>query len=421
MCSGLYTNFYRHKKTCEACSPHGREIRIAKAAKKRKREIVIETLSQGKKKFQCLIILSAEQPPAVDWNANRVNRETGLTLNDFTYVEHLCHQELLEIATCGKGLRKLSPRNALLLTLKWLRRYPVLEDLAVEFNVSRRRALEYQRDVLDVLDSKLEYLRRWPLVHRSKILTGPLQGTVGAVDTFPVCIPQPESTEDRKQFFIYKPGHHTRYGYKVQTFVDLHGMILDVTDAHPFGSKADITLFRESCVPSKLNPDTRAMAPAPINLASRVESRITRASDDDKDAKIKDSDDLDNKHSRSNESKEDEAESIPNISNALSEAKALGDKAYIGSELIYVPHKKFKNKRFTKAKKEFNKLVSSKRVIVENVNKRLEDFRILGTIYRGARESGVVSKIVRVIVSLHNLTLPSHPLRKQRRRAARSA
>ena len=154
------------------------------------------------------------------------------------------------------------------------------------------------------------------------------------------------------------------------------------------------------------------MAPAPSNLSSRLEHRIAKEENKTDDTTDEVDDGLDQKHSaQSDDSWEAD---IPNISKALTEAKALGDKAYIGSDLIYVPHKKFKDKRFTKVKKEFNKLLSSKRVIVENVNKRLEDFRILGTIYRGSRDAEFVSKIVRVIVSLHNLTLPSHPLRKIR-------
>jgi hypothetical protein len=263
---------------------------------------------------------------------------------------------------------------------------------------------------MNILDRKLEYLRRWPSPHRGKILKGPLRGTIGAVDTFPICIPQPKLLEDRKRFFIYKPGHQTRYGYKVQTFVDLHGRILDVTDAHPFGSKADLTLFRESCLPQKLGPTTRAIASTPVTLASRIENRYE-----------KDDDDLEeNKHSAScslgHEPADQKSASIPNISEALSTTKALGDKAYIGSELIYVPHKRYKGKRFTKTKKEFNKLLSSKRVIVENVNKRLEDFKVLGTIYRGRRNADNVSTIVRVLASLHNFLLPAHPLRQRRKR-----
>jgi len=350
-----------------------------------------------------------------------VNRETGLILDQLEYVERLCHQELVEIPADSAHFATLSPRNQLLLTLKWLRRYPASEDLALEFKVSRWSVSRYVEHVLGILDTKLEYLRRWPRQHRSKILQGALKDVIGAVDTFPICIRQPEAKEERKRFFIYKPGHKTRYGYKVQTFVDLHGRILDVTDAHPFGSKADITLFRESIVPMQLDPTTRAMAPAPVNLASRLESRLRNANEDSSNDRTAESVEaeagLDHKHSapQLEYDEKKEAHSIPNISAALSTAKALGDKAYLGSSLIYVPFKKFQGKRFTRAKKAFNRELSSKRVIVENVNKRLEDFKVLGTIYRGARDAEVVSRIVRVIASLHNYTLETHPLRRHRR------
>lgn len=347
-----------------------------------------------------------------------MNHETGLTLDQVEYVERLCHRELVDVPAASNRLPKLSPRNLLLLTLKWLRRYPTTEDLALEFKVSRRSVNTYVKRVLGILDTKLEYLRRWPRQHRSKILAGPLQGAIGAVDTFPICIPQPKSKEDRKRFFVYKPGHKTRYGYKVQTFVDLDGRILDLTDAHPFGSKADISLFRESRVPRQLDPRTRAMAPAPTNLPSRLENRIRTAryeSDDRSADTVEPAEGLDHKHSNHHGNDEKKsAHSIPNISEALSNAKALGDKAYIGSNLIYAPFKKFKDKRLTQAKKDFNRELSSKRVIVENVNKRIEDFKVLGTIYRGTRDAEVVSMIVRVIASLHNYTLKRHPLRRRR-------
>jgi len=342
-------------------------------------------------------------------------RETGLTIEQLDAVQGLCHQELVHIPARSSRVRALSPRNLLLLTLKWLRRYPAGKDLALEFGVSEQRIFEYVAYVLEILDPKLEYQRRWPRQHRSKILTGELQNTIGAVDTFPICIPQPKSLEDRKRYYIYKPGHKTRYGYKVQTFVDLHGRILDVTDAFPFASKADITLFRESRVPRKLNPNTRAMAPAPVMLPSRLEARFNNESTENEIVDMEDG--LDHKHLDSeSQAEEKEADLIPNISTALSEAKALGDKAYYGSSLIYVPFKKFKKKRFTSAQRKFNKVLSSNRVIVENVNKRLEDFKVLGSIYRGVRDAEVVSRIVRVVVSLHNFTLESHPLRRQRRR-----
>ena len=281
--------------------------------------------------------------------------------------------------------------------------------------------------VVKLLDRKLKYLRDWPSQLHSKILSGPLEHTIGAVDTFPICIPQPKSTEERKRYYIYKPGHKTRYGYKVQTFVDLHGRILDATDAHPFGSKADIKLFRESGVPARLNRTTRAMAPSPTKkLAARIEKRAMKAGgddaaqEDDETAEESEADDEaeengENKYSEGSSQFDAHEEKIPNISEALS-TKAVGDKAYIGSDLIYVPYKRFKKKRFTKKQREFNKLLSSKRAIVECVNKRLEDFKVLGTIYRGKRDAETVSRIVRVIVSLHNYLLESHPMQKRQKR-----
>ena len=108
------------------------------------------------------------------------------------------------------------------------------------------------------------------------------------------------------------------------------------------------------------------MAPAPSDLASRLEHRIAKAEDKAVDAKAEDKtvdDEVDealDQHSAPNPQSDDSGETeIPSLSKALTEAKALGDKAYIGSELIYVPHKRFKDKRFTKAKKDFNKLLQS--------------------------------------------------------------
>ena len=83
--------------------------------------------------------MSVEQPPASDWDAKRVNRETGLTLEQLEYVERLCYKELVEIPAHSSRVRKLSSRNLLLLTLKWLRRYPASEDLALEFSIAQQR------------------------------------------------------------------------------------------------------------------------------------------------------------------------------------------------------------------------------------------------------------------------------------------
>ena len=334
----------------------------------------------------------------------------------------------------GGRQKELSPRNMLLLTLKWLRKYPTAQDLAFEFGVTPRSIRSNVACVLDILDPRLEYLRRWPSTFRSKVLTGPLKDTIGAIDTFPICIPQPEFSQDRKRFYIYKPGHQTRYGWKVQTFVDLQGRILDITDAHPFGSKADITLFRESQIPGKLDQNTRAIAPS-VDLASRIEGRLKRhKAERDKQRKKRriqreksesQRDDVEDDEKNDSDNSEDNPEdteepqayySVGNIGRALS--KALGDKAYQGAKLCYVPYKRFKGKRFPWKKKQFNQTLSSKRVIVENVNQRLELWKVIGTIFREkSRSSKTISKIVRVVASLCNWTMERDPLRKGKRKA----
>jgi hypothetical protein len=91
---------------------------------------------------------------------------------------------------------------------------------------------------------------------------------------------------------------------------------------------------------------------------------------------------------------------------------ALGDKAYQGHPYVYVPHKRYKGKRMTQRMKEYNRSLSSTRVIVENVNKRLEDFKVIGSVYRGVRDAGFVTQIVRVVVSLYNLKQEAEPLRR---------
>lgn len=371
--------------------------------------------------------------------------ETGLTLDQFRHLERICSAEMIQPQPGAGRQKELSSRNLLLLTLKWLRRYPTSQDLALQFGVARTSIGPDVARVLDILDPKLAYLRSWPIPLHRKIHTGPLKGTIGAVDTFPICIPQPESLEDRKRFYIYKPGHQTRYGWKVQTFVDLQGRILDVTSAHPFGSKSDITLFRESQLPGKLNKNTRAVAP-PINLASRIERRMRsdEAESDEAESDLKarklrrvqyredeedeEREELESQRIEGDDSKEKDGEenseedeepqghSINNIGMTLS--KALGDKAYQGAEGCYVPYKRFKRKNLHWRKKKFNKILSSYRVIVENVNKRLEDWKVIGTIFRSKeRNPETISKIVRVVASLCNWTIERHPLRKGKRKA----
>ena len=60
---------------------------------------------------------------------------------------------------------------------------------------------------------------------------------------------------------------------------------------------------------------------------------------------------------------------------------ALADKGYRGLPLLYIPFQKQKRK-FTRTEKKWNKELSSIRAIVENIQRRLKEFDVIGTKYR---------------------------------------
>ena len=64
----------------------------------------------------------------------------------------------------------------------------------------------------------------------------------------------------------------------------------------------------------------------------------------------------------------------------------IADSGYQGIQNIHnnsiIPEKKLKGKELTKEQKNNNKLISSKRIIVEHINRYLKIFRIVSNKYR---------------------------------------
>lgn len=87
--------------------------------------------------------------------------------------------------------------------------------------------------------------------------------------------------------------------------------------------------------------------------------------------------------------------------------KLLADSGYQGIKDIMpeaeIPHKKTKNKDLNDQQKEFNKNLSSKRVIIEHVNRRLKIFKSIGLTYRS--RVSTFMKIIKCIVLMHNYEL----------------
>ena len=71
------------------------------------------------------------------------------------------------------------------------------------------------------------------------------------------------------------------------------------------------------------------------------------------------------------------------------ELELLGDKGYQGIKKIHTnsrtPIKKNKNKELSQAEKVLNRLLAKKRIIIENIHRSLNIFRILSSRYRNRR------------------------------------
>ena len=98
------------------------------------------------------------------------------------------------------------------------------------------------------------------------------------------------------------------------------------------------------------------------------------------------------------------------------EKKALGDSAYIGEANIITPFKKPRGRRLRRGEKLFNMQVSHVRILAENVFKRVKDFKIISTIYRGDyHKLEEFNCIFKLVCALVNLMFEKHPLYRQKR------
>ncbi|CAF0883242.1 unnamed protein product [Rotaria sordida] len=93
----------------------------------------------------------------------------------------------------------------------------------------------------------------------------------------------------------------------------------------------------------------------------------------------------------------------------------IGDKAYIGEQYVITPRKKPRGGELTAEEKDFNRSISSARAAIENINRRVKSYAILGSIYKGPYDDlEKITKIAHVVVSLCNLKLSKYPIRSNR-------
>lgn len=78
----------------------------------------------------------------------------------------------------------------------------------------------------------------------------------------------------------------------------------------------------------------------------------------------------------------------------------VGDTAYIGTA-VKTPHKKPKGNKLTDEQKQYNKALSSRRVVVEHAIGRMKRYQILAQRFRNPRKSHTL--ILKNIAGLANL------------------
>jgi len=98
------------------------------------------------------------------------------------------------------------------------------------------------------------------------------------------------------------------------------------------------------------------------------------------------------------------------------ENRGLGDSAYIGEPRMLTPFKKPRGRQLRQREKLFNKQISHVRITVENVFKRVKDFKIISETYRGDyHKLGDFNCVFKLVCSLVNLGFEKHPLYRQMR------
>lgn len=96
--------------------------------------------------------------------------------------------------------------------------------------------------------------------------------------------------------------------------------------------------------------------------------------------------------------------------------KGLGDAAYQGDPTMIAPFKKPRGGELKRSQKLFNKQLSHVRVAVENVFKRVKDWKVISDVYRGNYHNlDEFNCIFKLVCSLVNITFQNHPLRREQR------
>jgi hypothetical protein len=151
---------------------------------------------------------------------------------------------------------ELDHRDQLLLTVVWLRHYPINEVLGYLFSASESTASRVIRRVLPVLEAAGRDTMRRPdpgRLRRKKLadLLADTPELAGIVDTFEQPIERPK---DRAGADTFSSGKKKRHTLKVQVVVDEEtGHFIDVSESFP-GPTGDMNVLKSSGVMDRWPP-----------------------------------------------------------------------------------------------------------------------------------------------------------------------
>ena len=150
----------------------------------------------------------------------------------------------------------LEPRDQVLLTVVWLRRYPIYEVLGLLFGISQETAVRTVPRVLPILEAAgLDSMRqrdpgRYRRLHLDELLRETPEIAV-IVDSVEQRIERPTDLAVADTYYSGKKQQHT---LKVQVAVDEGGGIVDIPPSVR-GPTNDLDLLRKSGLPERLGPE----------------------------------------------------------------------------------------------------------------------------------------------------------------------
>ncbi|CAF4633632.1 unnamed protein product, partial [Rotaria sp. Silwood2] len=222
--SGLYTHYYRHRDTCNYCTPELEEERQQKMEEK---QVVIQQHFQA---------LDDTQRPWSEWKRS-----------DESCIQHTGHDV--------EQVQQLYS----MFTLWYSKHYHSERYIATELNLTQKTLDYFLSSVQDTLHTCVyPELISLPADMSNRTTTyGPEEHHKLIVDSTFIAIPQPGDSIQRKAY--YHARSPTNYALKVEMACDFHHRIVYVSECYK-GSVHDITMLGESELLEHVNDSVQIIA-----------------------------------------------------------------------------------------------------------------------------------------------------------------